>query len=168
MNTPTTVPAPAPRLKAILAALIIGLASVVALTATTSRADARLSWCFGDPVLEIAGEEVAINVLFPIENLDALENPVDVVVHVPDGVTTNVLEMNTPYFTERVTFVEEHGWEWQPGDPVRVEVEVLVRASESFRVKVEAEYDRPNGREHTTVRMGRSNALVTMALWVGK
>jgi hypothetical protein len=168
MNIPTTAPAPDLRLKAIFAALLIGLSAAVALTTTTSNADARLSWCFGDPIVEIAGEEVAINVLFPIENLGALENPVDVVVHVPAGVTTGVLEMNTPYFTERVTFIEEPGWAWESGEPVRVEVEVLVRASESFRVKVEVEYDRPNGKEHTIVRMGKSNAWVTTTLRVGK
>jgi len=168
MDMTATAPAPGLRIKAFVAALLIGLAAVAALTTTTSNADARLSWCFGDPVVEIGGEELAINVLFPIENLDALENPVDVVIHVPAGVPASVTEMNTPYFTERVTFIEEPGWEWHAGEPIRVEVEVLVRASESFRVKVEVEYDRPNGKEHTTVRMGKSNAWVSAALWVGK
>ena len=82
----------------------------------------------------------------------------DVVVHVPAGVPTSVIEMNTPFFEERVTFVEESGWRWEPGrGGMPVSVEVFVRASERFRVKVEVLYDGSHGRERTLQRSGWSN-----------
>ena len=139
----------------------MAVATAAALTTATSEADARLSWCFGDPIVQIGEEVVAINVYVPEESLDALENPVDVVIHVPAGVPTSIIEMNTPFFEERVRFVEEPTWRWEPGKSMPVSVEVFVRASERFRVKVEVVYDGPHGEERTLRLSGRSNDWIT-------
>lgn len=114
---------------ALLLALIMGSTVVYA----------AIHWCPDDPVLSIGGTTVNVIIEVPEGTQELVNSPVEVKVHVPSNVDTDVISYGEGFGQgETVEFIKD-GKPVDPGDAIGVKVEVLVSATEKMPVKVTVE-----------------------------
>jgi hypothetical protein len=97
-------------------------------SAVTRPAHALDFWCWDDPIVEINGQRVAIDIGVRPGHLP-LVTGADVVITVPRGATTRVVYLETTYFTPNVRFVEASK---AGGRGTPVTVEVTLRSTRTF------------------------------------
>ncbi len=101
-----------------------------------SRAAAEVTWCWDDPVVLINGNLVSINVGVYGDPLVVRRTVTlaTIEIAVPAGVSTALVASTNLYFPERVVFVSRG--QWQPGEPVPVEVTVRFEATQDLPAAV--------------------------------
>ncbi len=113
--------------------LAIALAAITALATSVTGSSAYESWCFDDPILEIAGSEmrIVVGVMGTPEQVQRMVKSAEVTVIVPAGVTVTVLERTAEYFKEKVK-VRRSPEVWSGGTGVPVLVEVRFHAKQEL------------------------------------
>jgi hypothetical protein len=92
--------------RALAAAALLSLAALAALFAfAPGVARAGLSWCAGDPILDIEGNVVSVVVYVPPDELGNIDGDVEVTITVPTDTDVEVLLIDETYFTQDVTIV---------------------------------------------------------------
>jgi hypothetical protein len=83
------------------------LALVAALT-VVAPASAGRTWCFRDPVVNLAGHDVQVLVAIPAEYVHLVDGPIDVVFKTPSGMSRSVVFTDDGFngFGETVSFVD--------------------------------------------------------------
>ncbi len=100
---------------------------------------AAIHWCPDDPALSIGGTTVNVIIEIPEGSEELVTGPVLVNVHVPSNVDTDVISYGEGFGQgETVEFIKD-GEPVDPGDAIKVKVEVLVSATEKMPVKVTVE-----------------------------
>ena len=91
------------------ARLIAGAIGLVALLLSVSPASAGWMWCAKDPVVRLDGTSVQILVAVPQELQTAVTGPIQVVISVPVGVSTELVSTDAGFndFGETVRFVTD-------------------------------------------------------------
>jgi hypothetical protein len=109
--------------RAALAALG-GLALVAAGIVQSRPAGAYELWCFDDPTVLINGRAVHINLGIQADQATILGSlaSASIVVHVPQGVTTQFVSAANTWYPETVTFKADKGGTWKSG-PVPIQVD---------------------------------------------
>ena len=123
-----------------LSLLVVLALSVVAVLQSPRRAAAEVTWCWDDPVVLINGTLVSINVGVygdPLVVRSAV-TLATIEIAVPAGVSTALVASSNLYFTERVVFVSRG--QWQPGQPVPVDVTVTFQATQDLPAALKITY----------------------------
>jgi hypothetical protein len=91
------------------ARLVAGAIGLVALLLSVSPANAGWMWCAKDPVVRLDGTSVQILVAVPQELQTAVTGPIQVVISVPAGVSTELVSTDAGFndFGETVRFVTD-------------------------------------------------------------
>lgn len=116
------------------------LALLLVLILGSTVAYAHFNWCPDDPLLSIGGTEVNVIIEIPEGTQGLVNGPVEVKVHVPSNVDTDVISYGDSFGhgPEIVEFIPD-GEPVEPGDAIWVQVEVKVPGTEEFRVRVTVE-----------------------------
>ncbi|MFQ5812720.1 MAG: hypothetical protein ACE5I2_05960 [Anaerolineae bacterium] len=135
-------------MKKISTTTILALLLVLILGSTVAYA--AFHWCPDDPVLLIDGTTVNVIIEIPEETQGLVNGPVEVKVHVPSNVDTDVMSYGDSFGhgLESVQWIED-------GKLGEVKVEVLVPATE--RIPVRVTIVTPGGSKH---KRGWSNEWV--------
>lgn len=125
-------------MKRFVVSLLIPIISVLALALP---AQAGLSWCKADPIVELNGTKVQILTAIPEEYLPFVEGPIDVEVKAPSSVKTKLLFTDAGYngHGERVSFSRLNGHRGErDGDeePFRIRIKVVVPIDAGIQVPV--------------------------------
>jgi hypothetical protein len=111
--------------------LVLTLALLLAVFPAVARhADAFETWCFDDPVVDINGQRVNIDIGVqgdPAHVSDSVRRA-EVVIAVPKEVRTRLVSTTNQYFQEKVRFTTSDA-RWSPGQPVPVTVTVQFEAT---------------------------------------
>jgi hypothetical protein len=91
------------------ARLVAGAVGLLALWLSASPASAGWMWCAKDPVVRLDGVTVQILVAVPQELQSSVTGPIQVVVSVPSGVSTQLISTDSGFnnFGETVRFVTD-------------------------------------------------------------
>lgn len=137
--------------------VMLTLAAALALTAAPSTAR-TIGWCKTDPIVDIGGKRANIFVYGMYGILDIVTGPTDVVINVPVGTDTKLIDTDNGFgYGYNVKFVELESLE-ETKRGIEIRVDVIVPATETLPIKVEI----TDGAEKLLERsIGETNRVVT-------
>ena len=135
----------------------------LALALTAHGATAGISWCRTDPVVDIGGKRAHVFVASPVDVLPAVTGPTQVVIAVPVGVPTQLIEVDSGF---------GHGWtvSFAESDQLRVTaqgIEVRVRTYVPAGATLPVLTEVTNGAGAALGgNMGTTNGWTTTKVWL--
>ncbi len=134
----------------------------LALALTAHGATAGISWCRTDPVVDIGGKRAHVLVASPVDVVAKATGPTRVVIAVPAGVSTQLIEADNGF---------GHGWtvSFAHSDQLRVAaqgIEVRVSTYVPASATMPVLTDVTNGGAVLGSSMGTTNGWTTTKVWL--
>jgi hypothetical protein len=144
------------RITALVTALALAMVWAVA-PALSRPADALDVWCWDDPVLEIAGQRVSVNIGVRQSDLSKVVGAA-IVVTVPEGVNARVVSTDDHQFPSWVQIVHE-GRGNNGNIPVTVVNTLVARGSFDYQVNATTDHGRTMLDQETGALTNRAVTL---------
>ncbi|MCC6381590.1 MAG: hypothetical protein IT304_03730 [Dehalococcoidia bacterium] len=136
MRSSQTLHPSRPRTAASLALLLL-LAVLAGIWAfSPGRARAGLAWCAADPVISVNGQLISIEVNVPADQVKNVRLAA-VTFHVPRNASAKIVFVDQSLFPQTATIVKDRE-AWEPGEKLRVYIEVSVYSRDGSRFDVAA------------------------------
>ncbi len=152
-------------MKRLLASILITAIAALAVLTGGRIAQASWDWCFEDPIVDINGSRVTIEIGIPVSNLPDIKGPVTVRIAVPKKVDAIIVFVTNDSFQEDVRIVRTDA-KWEQGEAVPVSVTARADGTTIFPVAMRVSYPDGTGGTSVATITGTANRQLRYDFWL--